>query len=569
MQRGSPQDHCHHHEAPAEACADAPVPVPGLAPTAQSVGAIVFRALRRYHLPLILLLALALRLYGLNWDQGSRLHVDEEVLVRWTMQLVDRIRAGESLNLGVSCWGALGIYANALAYAPAMLLNHALGSPWEYGSVCAYTARLVSALADAGTVAVVYGLASLLWSSATGAIASLLYATTVLCVRESHFGTVDTMAALLFWLSVWWLVRELPRRPVLALLGCAALAGLAASTKLSAASALLVPLVALVVLVRKRSLRLPSALVLALATVLLTAAVFVVVNPFSVLDRGSYWSDSDPYKLMWTVRHQAGTSFCGAGGAAHARYLVCFAVHVLPFAMGVVYECAFFLALAPMMWISCRRGGAQRGLVALAAALALLGALSQISGFVRYSIPVMPAAALLLAPSAWGLIRGRARRWSQWGLALVLLSNLAWCLLQLSLYRAPDPRVHLAQRLGSSAMSCAVIASDDRGLSLGARLSSRIPVESVSTAQSLDRLVCLPDYFLASDGRRLEMRLDPGGTQGLAELYARVESGGRYRLEEVVQRRSPLYPAEWVYRYAHPSFYLYDNPRLYVYRRVP
>ncbi len=185
----------------------------------------------------ILALALALRFYGLAWDEGFSYtpHPDERAIL-------DRV-------LGVSPpgFGELG------------LLLDAEQSPWNprwfnYGSFSLYVlkfvqilggpfiddpkdirvlGRAVSGLADVATILAVYGIAAMAFDRRTGLLAAALTALAVIHIQLSHFFAVDTLQAMLAIAALYFMVRVAregrPRDSLLA----GALVGLGLATKAS------------------------------------------------------------------------------------------------------------------------------------------------------------------------------------------------------------------------------------------------------------------------------------------------------------------------------------------------
>ena len=185
----------------------------------------------------VLVLALALRFYGLAWDEGFSYtpHPDERAIL-------DRV-------LGVSPPGA----------GELVLLLDAEQSPWNprwfnYGSFSLYVlkfvqilgepflddpndirvlGRAVSGLADIVTILAVYGIASLVFDRRTGLLAAALTALAVIHIQLSHFFAVDTLQAMLALAALYFMVRVAregkPRDSLIA----GALVGLGLATKAS------------------------------------------------------------------------------------------------------------------------------------------------------------------------------------------------------------------------------------------------------------------------------------------------------------------------------------------------
>ena len=202
----------------------------------------MFSFVRRLLTPRILLiailaLALALRFYGLAWDNGFGFtpHPDERAIL-------DRV-------IGVSPpgLGELG------------LLLDAEQSPWNprwfnYGSFPLYVlkaiqtvsepfldnpndiralGRAVSALADIVTILAAYGISSLVFDRRTGLLAALLTALAVIHIQLSHFFAVDTLQAMLAIAALYFMVRVAREGRLRDSLLAGALVGLGLATKAS------------------------------------------------------------------------------------------------------------------------------------------------------------------------------------------------------------------------------------------------------------------------------------------------------------------------------------------------
>ena len=160
----------------------------------------------------VLILALALRLYGLDWDEGFDWtpHPDERAIM---FKVVELSFPGISdlpllLNADESPWnprwfpyGSLPIYILKFTGAFSGFI------PGLDPNDLRVPGRAVSALADVVTVALVYALGAMIWSRKVGLLASALTAIAVIHVQLSHFFAVDTLMALLCFASVLFLVR--------------------------------------------------------------------------------------------------------------------------------------------------------------------------------------------------------------------------------------------------------------------------------------------------------------------------------------------------------------------------
>jgi len=185
----------------------------------------------------ILALALALRFYGLSWDEGFSYtpHPDERAIL-------DRVNGVSPPGLG-----DLG------------LLLDAEQSPWNprwfnYGSFPLYVlkvvqivaepflddpndirvlGRAVSGLADIATVLAVYGIAALAFDRRTALLAAGLTALAVIHIQLSHFFAVDTLQAMLAIAALYFMVRVAREGRLRDSLLAGALVGLGLATKAS------------------------------------------------------------------------------------------------------------------------------------------------------------------------------------------------------------------------------------------------------------------------------------------------------------------------------------------------
>ena len=186
----------------------------------------------------ILVVALALRFYGLAWDEGFSYtpHPDERAIL-------DRV-------LGVSPpgLGELGLLLDAeqspwnprwfnYGSFPLYVLKvvQIVGSPFVGDDVndIRVLGRAVSGLADIATILAVYGIAVLAFDRRTGLLAALLTALAVIHIQLSHFFAVDTLQAMLAIAALYFMVRVAREGRTRDSLLAGALVGLGLATKAS------------------------------------------------------------------------------------------------------------------------------------------------------------------------------------------------------------------------------------------------------------------------------------------------------------------------------------------------
>ena len=249
----------------------------------------------KFILALVVITAIALRLFGINWDDGHLFHADERAILMHVdslsvpelseiSQLFDPHRS--TLNPKWFPYGSFPLY----------LLKAAQLSASPFGGLdlrqLAIVGRCISALTDSSTVLLVFFLAKRVSNRRTGILAAGFTALAVLHIQLSHFYTVDTLLTFFVVLSIIACLKAAEnsgyKNSIFA--GCAI--GLALATKASAAP-LLLPLAVAHVLGRGPDWRNTWRKQILYLSAALTATILVtfVAQPYAFLDWHTYWSD--------------------------------------------------------------------------------------------------------------------------------------------------------------------------------------------------------------------------------------------------------------------------------------
>ena len=132
----------------------------------------------------IIALALSVRLYGVNWDNGIAFtpHPDERAILFKVAEIspVNLIKGIESISEAISSPGIEDLRL---------------------------TGRLVSTIADIVTILAIYILGSRLYSRKVALIACGFIALAVLHIQLSHFFAVDTLQAMFAVITIFFLYR--------------------------------------------------------------------------------------------------------------------------------------------------------------------------------------------------------------------------------------------------------------------------------------------------------------------------------------------------------------------------
>lgn len=246
-------------------------------------------------LTIVFVTAMAVRLSGIDWDNGHLFHADERAILmnvdKLSLPRLTEIHllldpSRSTLNPGWFPYGSFPLY----------LLKVTQLSASPFGGLdlrqLSIVGRCISALTDSLTVLMLFFLAKRVSGRRTGILAAIFTTFAVLHIQLSHFYAVDTLLTFFVVLSIIACLKttEKPgyRNSILA--GCAV--GLALATKTSAAP-LLIPLSLAHLLAlgpdwRKTWLRQGVYFVVSMTT---TVFVIFVAQPYAFLDWHTYWSD--------------------------------------------------------------------------------------------------------------------------------------------------------------------------------------------------------------------------------------------------------------------------------------
>lgn len=385
------------------------------------------------------LLGLALRLYGLNWDQSNNFHPDERqilfhvVALAWPNSFAQFLdQANSPLNPHFFAYGSFPLYLLAL-------LGHIFLRTTPADALVPYTllGRVVSAIFDGATILLTGCLGFILLRDESadrqqawyaGLLAAAFVVFTPLQLQLSHFYVVDTILLFFVVLTILACVMLVKSERLLAWSCIAGLAyGLAMATKFSAAP-LAVPFCVALLLRWYRRRDIPEVVLTLLSTACVTVLVFVLAQPYALLDLNEF---------VQQVVEQGDM----ARGLIDFPYTRQFAgtlpylyeiQNMLLWGMGVTLGCSAFIGLLWLCWRVWRRTA---GLwLILLSWLLVYGAIidSFYVKYMRYMLPVYPLLALVAAAALLALVHSEWRadaRPFQW------LAQLTSSLRQMSLER--------------------------------------------------------------------------------------------------------------------------------------
>lgn len=172
----------------------------------------------------VLIAALALRLYGLNWDRGYYLHPDElhvadvassRISLDWPPDWSNLLDPDHSRynpraidpNSGQPTNYAYGALPIIVTTAAAMVVKHFNNGPWTAFEKIYEVGRFLSAVMDTITTALVFLIARRLFAARAALFAALVYALIPIGIQLSHFFTTDAWVATFVALTLYCSVR--------------------------------------------------------------------------------------------------------------------------------------------------------------------------------------------------------------------------------------------------------------------------------------------------------------------------------------------------------------------------
>ena len=374
---------------------------------------------------LIVLVALALRLHGLNWDSGFGFHPDERDIYMRSGCMYEALTDAPNYQ---NC-GYLQAEPETVPGVPSPQVfldpeRSPLNPHWfPLGSILVYVlvffrsivelftdvsaldmryvGRALSGLADVGSVLLIFMLGRRMYGTKVGLLGAALTALAVIHVQNSHFYRPETFSALFTLASFWALFRMMDRKGWGDSVVLGLLVGLAVSPKISG-------LTVVVPLAMGYGYRILDSsglsqtrgreswlIILAhgAAAVGVSAIVFFVASPYSFLDFENFSGDLGAQSNM--VRNAGIWPFTiqYLGMAPFLYQIKQTAVFGLGLPLGVIAWLAIPFTVATLFWRSGRR---RTDLLILAYLLVTLAVLESFEvRFQRYLFTLMPLMILL------------------------------------------------------------------------------------------------------------------------------------------------------------------------------
>jgi len=556
----------------------------------------------------ILLVALTLRLYDINWDSNQHLHPDERHIVMVTMDRVSlpfpnladaHLDDAKRSTLNPRSVDPANGQPRSFAYGslPVYLLKLVghLASPWWplANGIDGLTliGRFLSALFDLGTVLLVFLIGRRVYGVGAGLVASLLVSLTVLDIQLAHFYASDTLLTFFVLLTLLAALRvhEWPSTGRVVAMGAAA--GLAISCKVSAAPVLLACVLACW-LARGRmdsasgsASSTTRAFSAAAVAVLFSGLVFFLFQPYVLVDPQSFIKDLQyegemvrgiqipPYTIQYIgtipVVYQIGNLL---GWIAGPALTVVVLIGMLLFGVRLLVR------RRPTEW-----------LLAAWIAAYLASTLTFQVKFVRYLLPILPL--LVLIGVAWLLPRGveqfasrvRQPRWATIILVVVIAGTALQAAGFMPIYQQEHTRVQASRWIYDNVPRGAALSAEHWDDSLPLNLADvpihagdyrliTFPMYDTDNAQKRENLVrqlTQVDYVILSSNRLYGSIAKVPDTYPMSNEYYRLLFGGKlgFDLAATFTSYPAIGPFHIVDDTADESFTVYDHPKVFIFKK--
>lgn len=186
---------------------------------------------------LIVVCGFSLRVYGLNWDQGSHLHPDERFLTMVVSDIKLSPTISNYFNTATSVFNPDNHNYHFYVYGTLpLLITKSVATFINYDGYdkIYLVGRVLSAVYDSVVIILVYFIAwELLKSRKISLLSSFIYAFAVFPIQQSHFFTVDSCTVFLATWSIYLVLRYLKTKTLKSLIFSGLVFGLTLSSKTS------------------------------------------------------------------------------------------------------------------------------------------------------------------------------------------------------------------------------------------------------------------------------------------------------------------------------------------------
>lgn len=371
----------------------------------------------------IFLLAAALRLYNVDWDQGAHMHPDERAIV----MAVEKLQLPQSISQFLSPESPWNPEFFAYGSFPFYLLKFAGWSMSPVDPLFAhYTliniiGRYISAFSDLITIILLFRIGRKLFSTEVGLLASFFYTISVLPIQLSHFYAVDTILTTAIIAALYQLILLYEKPAWKHVIFAGIFFGIAIASKVSAV--LLIVSIIFYLLAdiffrvikhpRKPKTWLPQKKLLLkqsiqTAAILVVAAItFIICMPYAVIDFNNFWTQTEAQSVM---THNAFIFPYTLQYVGIIPYLYELR-NMFYYGFGPLLAMIIFAGTIYVLFMKRKNEEKAKDLILFSFLIIYFLIVGKFAvGFMRYMLPVYPLLCLFGAVLAYKLITGFAKQ---------------------------------------------------------------------------------------------------------------------------------------------------------------
>ncbi len=550
-----------------------------------------------------LALALLLRLYGHNWDDGWYLQPDARNIV---MVLTERIHEPSLSHLGALfhpahsplnprsidqfdrpqsfAYGSLPLYVTDFsAWLVGLIVGKNLNTYDHVGQVGRYLTEFL----DTGTVALAMVFSRRAFRRSSSLLTGALLAMTVTMVQLAHFFTVDAWVTF-FSMALLVVCLRMYSRPTYRWTALSGVVfGMALATKVSVVELAIPIVLTLVVTFRGHGwseVIEPLVKHLALAAVA-TVATFALFEPYAILQPSAFIDDAN---LQWRIvsgRYDVPFTRQFVGDIP-VRYPLGNLIH---WGLGPFLGIAALIAFGYTLWRWRSRSFVHLLLISWIVPYFALIATAQ-AQFLRYLEPVVPAMVILTAAFLIELLPNRPsvnlRTVSvSVGIATVLLGTLGWATAFESIYSHQNTRLSASEWIYDNIPKGAVISAEYWDDALPIPLAGkpypipyyqRVTMDLYADRPNEDEFTYIADslqntdYIILSSDRLAQSIPKLPWRYPVDSEYYRLLENGQLGFQEVYESNvvPKILGMTFNDRTADESFTVYDHPHVRIFKRV-
>ncbi len=533
----------------------------------------------------IMLVGGALRLYGIDWDQGAHFHPDERAIIMTVEGIHWPVTAAEqsvmwgrdsSLNPRFFAYGSFPFYLLKIAGNLAGKFNP------EYANYNKLNilGRFISTLFEIGTILTIYFAGKRLVSKKLGLLGAGMYTLAVLPIQLAHFFAVDTILTFFIMLVLYCGIAFVQTKQNKWIAIMSLCYGLAMATKISAVTLIMPIMMVLVGTLWRRPLILVSRILIAVG---LAAAIFAISEPFAILDFALFKRQTLEQQAMTRDAFTFPFTLQYVGKIPYWHEIK----NIFLWGLGPILAT---LCLTGLIWLTFNlfRRRQLVWLVLISYFCIYFGIVGKFAiGFMRYMLPIYP---ILILAGAWVLNKIDLKiRLNKLFLAGITLIIAVWPISFLHIYSVPNSRNQATAWIYNNIPTGAMIAREhwDDGLPWGGPSgnypSLELPMYEPDTPekwQKVNSILNQADYLIIASNRLYVplMRmtncsvLPPGRCYiQTAEYYRELfaDQRGFKRIAEFETLPTiPLVNIPINDFSADESFTVYDHPKVMIFKKI-